>query len=69
LLGSFEGVSLGHHLLREEPLADSPIERYGCAAWQFLTELYGSDEVALCDFADADIISFAQRQRASVTGR
>lgn len=55
-------ASFGHHLLHQQGLANSSIERYRIVAWQFLTERYGGDAIDLSIVGAADIISFVQRQ-------
>ncbi len=55
-------ASFGHHLLHQQGLADSSIERYRTVAWQFLTERYGSGAVDLSTIGAVDVIGFVQRQ-------
>ena len=52
----------GHHLLHQQGLADSSIERYRTVAWQFLTERYGRGAVDLSTIGAIDVIGFVQRQ-------
>ena len=56
------GASFGHHLLHQQGLADSSIERYRNVAWQFLNERYGSSAVNLSTVGAVDVIGFVQRQ-------
>ena len=55
-------ASFGHHLLHQQGLADSSIERYRNVARQFLSERYGSSVVDLSTIGPVDVISFVQRQ-------
>jgi site-specific recombinase XerD len=55
-------ASFGHHLLHQQGLADSSIERYRTVAWQFLTERYGRAAVDLRTVGAVDVIGFVQRQ-------
>ena len=55
-------ASFGHHLLHQQGLANSSIERYRIVAWQFLKERYGGEALDLSSVASADIVSFVQRQ-------
>jgi site-specific recombinase XerD len=55
-------ASFGHHLLRQQGLADSSIERYRTVARQFLTERYGRGIVDLSTIGAMDVIGFVQRQ-------
>jgi len=55
-------ASFGHHLLHQQGLADSSIERYRTVAWQFLIERYGSGAVDLSTIGAGDVIGFVQRQ-------
>jgi site-specific recombinase XerD len=55
-------TAFGHHLLHQQGLAGSSIERYRAVAWQCLSERYGSGAVALSTVAAVDVIGFVQRQ-------
>lgn len=55
-------ASFGRHLLHQQGLADSSIERYRTVARQFLTERYGRDTVDLSTIGAIDVIGFVQRQ-------
>lgn len=55
-------AGFGHHLLHQQGLADSSIERYRTVAWQFLTERYGGRAVDLSTIGAVDVIGFVQRQ-------
>ena len=55
-------TAFGHHLLHQQGLADSSIERYRTVACQFLSERYGSGAVDLSTVAAVDVIGFVQRQ-------
>ena len=55
-------AAFAHHLLHQQGLADSSIERYRTVAWQFLSERYGSGAVDLSTIGAVDVIGFVQRQ-------
>ena len=55
-------ASFGHHLLHQQGLADSSIERYRTVAWQFLKERFGCGAVDLRTVGAVDVIGFVQRQ-------
>ena len=55
-------AAFGHHLLHQQGLAESSIERYKIVAWQFITERYGHGAVELSTVGAVDIIGFVQRQ-------
>ncbi len=55
-------ASFGHHLLHQQGLADSSIERYRTVAWQFISERYGRAAVDLSTIGAVDVIGFVQRQ-------
>ena len=55
-------AGFGHHLLHQQGLAGSSIERYKTVAWQFLTERYGRGAVDLSTIGAVDVIGFVQRQ-------
>lgn len=55
-------ASFGHHLLHQQGLADSSVERYGTVARQFLAERFGRGAVYLGTLDAVDVIGFVQRQ-------